>query len=166
MPEFTQDHPSRQKLYSLGIWIVLGCYLVFFMFFAWQDLYDKQTTKGLYATHYSPYESTLGYVIDPKPDTKVAQELTRRLSLESAPNVSNWNAALESLVNQIVERTLRAPKNEEILVAQAHDGHLFLVLNRYQGQWVTFRPNIGIILELTALDKIANKGFIVRVSPQ
>ena len=166
MPELTQDHPPRQKLYSLGIWIVLGAYLVCFIFFAWQDLYDKQITKGLYATHYSPYESNLGYVIDPKPETKLAQELMRRLSFDSPPNVSSWNAALESLVNQVAERSLRAPKSDEVLVAQAHDGHLFLVLNRYQGQWVTFRPNIGVVLELPALDKIANRGFILRVSPQ
>lgn len=144
------------------LWLSLAIYLIFFVSYAWRDLYAPQTTIGLYSTHHSPYKHALGYVIDPKPTASLADEMSRRLHTNQIPQLSSWQDASRTLGHRVIEKRVRPPAKDEILLAQDHEGTLLLILNEYLGQWVTFRPKIGILLESKTLEDISRQALVLR----
>ncbi len=162
--------PTKEKsahtIYTRLFWLALTIYLVVFLGFAWQDLYAPQVTVGLYSEHHSPYEHAFGYVIDPKPNRSLAAELKSRLRQPTLPKVTDYDSIKNNLEAFVVDAEIRPPKVGEILVGQGPAGEEVLVFNEYLGQWVTFRPGIGILLETKQLTSMMKVGLILKVVSQ
>ena len=144
------------------LWPLMCGYSLFFIWFAWQDLYSEHTTQGLFEKHYSPYTHELGYVIDPKPNTTISTELQRRLKVDVLPEIKTVEDAAAQLSRFVKQKQIRPPNSEEILLG-SNGQDLLLVVNTYLGQVVTYRPSIGIVLEDGPLESIVTSGLMLKV---
>ena len=64
----------------------------------------------------------------------------------------------------IVERAIRLPTQNELLVGRTTDDKTVVVLGEYHGEWVTFRPTIGVLLESRDPLNELNAGVVVQVT--
>lgn len=132
---------------SRTLWLVLGLYVVCFIIFAGFDLYAEHTTQGLFTTHRTPFMHHWGNVVDPKPNQTINQELAARLRVPISNLPSNWFDDRQPTLRYVSEQSIRMPSAQEILVGHLRDGRVLLVLGQYRGEWVTFRPLLGVLLE-------------------
>ena len=145
------QHPKVQKTKTqrrlLLFWLLLGVYVVSFMTFAAFDLYAEHTTQGLFNTHRTPFLHKYGNVIDPKPMQRLNQEVGARLKVEPSTLPPDWFTETAMDSTYIKSHSIRLPGHNEILLGRSRDGRLLLVLGEYLGEWVTFRPSLGVIIE-------------------
>ena len=146
------------------LWIILAVYVVGFIVFVAKDLYADQVTQGLYNVHRTPFLHPHGNVVDPKPDQTLNQEIGFRLKLAPSNLPSDWFSEMSNQPGYIVERQIRQPMRNEILVGRTHGNETVVVLSKYRGEWVTFRPSIGVLLEPSDPLIKMNAAVIVKVT--
>lgn len=138
------------------LWLVMTIYIMAFGYFAWIDLYESQSIEGLYRTHRSPYESSEGLVIDPRPDRLLHQEIQDRLALSGLPSSSHWTELKIALGPRIVDTKLRTPSKGELIMAKDAHNNPILIINHYRDQWVIFRPKVGVVITSASLEPLTD----------
>ena len=140
----TTDRASHR---SRIMWLILGVYVVGFVLYAGFDLYAEHTTQGLFNVHRTPFMHALGNVVDPKPNQTINHEISARLKVSASNLPSDWFEDTQRETRIVRERSIRMPNTNEILLGELKEGGELLVLGQYRGEWVTFRPFLGVIIE-------------------
>lgn len=145
------------------IWLILGLYIVIFVSFAAFDLYAEHTTQGLFNTHRTPFMHTYGNVVDPKPKQTMKQEVSARLQVPISTLPIDLFGKTQLAAGYVREAAIRMPRTDEILLGKVRDGGSLLVLGQYRGEWVTFRPLLGVVIEPINPMSSLNAGLIMKV---
>jgi hypothetical protein len=145
-------------------WLALGLYILSFIAFVSYDLYAEHTTQGLFNTHRTPFLHAYGNVIDPKPKQSLNDEISYRVHVESSALPLDWFSELNTHSAFSVSHVIRHPTHDELLVGRTQDNNTLLVLGEYRGEWVTFRPSVGVLLEPNDPLIGMTSGIILRVN--
>ena len=160
-----RSEPQDAKSWSwyYWLWLVMACYIMGFGYFAWIDLYAPQSTKGLYRTHHSPFDSSYGFVVDPRPNQPMHRELIARAPSSRVVNSDAWPMLENAISGLIEDRTFREISADEMILAKDPDQKPILLIKKYRGEWVVFRPNIGIILSPEGIESTLSDPLVLRV---
>ena len=159
-----QTNHSSASLQTKRLWLCLLVYVLVFVIYAAKDLYSEQPTVGLFNTHLPPSNSVYGNVLDPKPKRQIEDELKSRMPTSSPVLIDRLFKGKTVIRHpSVVEYSVRPPKSKELLLGQQTNGEFILVIGEYLGEWVTFRPGLGVILEPNnPLDGLKS-GIVLRV---
>ena len=164
-----QGHPrlkqhSNPTLWNRILWILMLMYILGFGIFAWQDLYSAQRIEGLYRTHHSPYALESGQVVDPKPQQTLHHEIEARTGLRIAASADTWLELKTAVDKIVVGKQARTLRFGELILARDAQDRLLLVVNKYRGNWIIFRPNIGVILSYESTDSLLKDTLTLKAS--
>ena len=130
------------------MWLVLLIYVLFFLVYAYWDLYRDYTVNGLFSIHRAPFQTEFGYVFDPQPHRTLREELARRLNCKTDKLPEDlWSGPIPSSTQTPEKSLFLASKDSPITIVQGGDENPILIIGKYRGEWITFRPRLGLLLE-------------------